>query len=223
MVNDKYRKIHLAMSGNTNAAVLRAVGWIMPYITVGVGLYVFNNAWVAVLGYHAGIILLVTLAKAWPKWDEFRPQAPIWKTILFSLTGLSAGASLYFLWPFIHVSPRLFGALADWGLNPSSWPLFIAYGALVNPWLEEAFWRGWLGSANRHPVLHDALFAGFHLVILAPFFPFFWLVVAFLVLAFSGWLWRQVNRAEQSMLASTLFHMAADVSILLVIWSTIWR
>ncbi|RJP51442.1 MAG: hypothetical protein C4583_08550 [Anaerolineaceae bacterium] len=199
------------------------IGLLMPYLTVGVGLYVVNNAWVAVLGYHAGIILLVTLAGAWPRLGEFRPNAPLWKTILFGLTGLSAGAALYFLWPFIHVSSELTTALLRWGLNPRSWPLFIAYGALVNPWLEEAFWRGWLGSANRHPVLHDAVFAGFHLVVLAPFFPLLWLIVAFLVLAFSGWLWRQVIRTEKSMLASTLFHMAADVSILLVIWSTVRR
>lgn len=197
------------------------VGLLMPYLTVGLGLYVFNSAWAAVFGYHAGIILLVTLANAWPSIRQFRPSAPAWRTILFSLTGGLAGVLLYFLWPFIRVSPELTDTLLRWGLTPRSWPLFITYAALVNPWLEEAFWRGWLGSANRHPVLHDAAFAGFHLVVLAPFFPLFWLSVAFLVLALSGWLWRQVNHAEQSMLASTLFHMAADVSILLVIWSTI--
>ena len=195
----------------------------MPYLTVGVGLYVFNSAWEAVLGYHAGIVVLVTLAKAWPDIRAFRLTEPIWKTLLFGLTGCVAGVAVYFLWPIIHVSPRLAESLLEWGLTPSIWPLFIAYGALVNPWLEEIYWRGWLGSANRQPILHDAVFAGFHLVILAPFFPPFWLAVAFIVLAASGWMWRQTIRVEKSMLASTLFHMAADVSILLVIWSTIRR
>lgn len=198
-------------------------GLLMPYLTVGVGLYVFNSAWEAVLGYHAGIVVLVTLAKAWPDIRAFRLTEPIWKTLLFGLTGCVAGVAVYFLWPIIHVSPRLAESLLEWGLTPSIWPLFIAYGALVNPWLEEIYWRGWLGSANRQPILHDAVFAGFHLVILAPFFPPFWLAVAFIVLAASGWMWRQTIRVEKSMLASTLFHMAADVSILLVIWSTIRR
>ena len=198
-------------------------GLLMPYLTVGVGLYVFNSAWDAVLGYHAGIVVLVTLAKAWPDIRAFRLTEPIWKTLLFGLTGCVAGVAVYFLWPIIHVSPRLAESLLEWGLTPSIWPLFIAYGALVNPWLEEIYWRGWLGSANRQPILHDAVFAGFHLVILAPFFPPFWLAVAFIVLAASGWMWRQTIRVEKSMLASTLFHMAADVSILLVIWSTIRR
>lgn len=193
----------------------------MPYLAVWLGLYVIKNGWVAILFYHGGIILLVTLARAWPPLDQFRLKTPIWKTILFGLTGGSAGVIMYFLWPLIQVSPRLSSALLEWGLNPSSWPLFIAYGTLVNPWLEEIFWRGWLGSAATHPILRDGFFAGFHLVILAPFFPPFWLVVAFIVLAGSGWKWRQVMRTEESMLAFTLFHMAADVSILLVVWSKI--
>lgn len=209
------------MTKRTRSIALYLPGLLMPYLAVWLGLYVFNNGWVAIFGYHAGIILLVTLAGVWPAPTQFRPSVPMWKIILFALTGCTAGATVYFLWPFIHVSPRLASALLEWGLTPRSWPLFIAYSALVNPWLEEIFWRGWLGSANAHPIVHDAAFAGFHLVILAPFFPSFWLIVAFLILAFSGWLWRQVNRAENSMLASTLFHMAADVSILVVVWSTV--
>jgi hypothetical protein len=217
----KYRNIHVAPQRKMNLAVLHAVGLLMPYLTVGVGLYVFNSAWGAVLGYHVGIVLLVTLAKAWPRLSEFRPSAPIWKTLLFGLAGCTAGAMVYFLWPLIHVSPRLAESLLKWGLVPSAWPLFIAYATLINPWLEEIFWRGWLGSANRQPILNDAVFAGFHLVILAPFFPPFWLAIAFAVLAVSGWMWRQVIRVERSMLASTLFHMAADVSILLVVLSEV--
>lgn len=203
--------------------ILRFVGLVMPYFTVWLGLYVFQNAWAAILGYHIAIILLVTRAGAWPSPAEFRLRGPIWRPILFGLTGCVAGASVYVLWPFIHVSPKLAAALLDWGLRPRAWPLFIAYGALVNPWLEEAYWRGWLGSGSRQPVLYDAFFAGFHLVILAPFFPPFWLAAAFIVLAGSGWMWRQMIRGEQSMLASTLFHMAADVSILLVVRSIIER
>lgn len=196
-------------------------GLLMPYLTVWLGLYIFNSGWAAIVLYHTGIVLLVTLVRAWPRPGGFRTRAPLWKTILFGSTGLSAGAALYLLWPVLHASPRLPGALLEWGLNPRTWPFFIAYSALANPWLEEVFWRGWLGSAARQPILQDAVFAGFHLVILTPFFPIFWLMVAFLVLAVSGWLWRQINRAEQSMLTSTLFHAAADVSILAVVWSTV--
>jgi len=230
MVNGKYRNIHVAPGHKMNlpgvarqgkCAALRIAGLFMPYITVWLGLYVFKNAWAAILGYHIGIVLLVTLAGAWPRLGEFRPTMPVWQVLVFGLTGCMAGISVYFLWPFIHVSPQLTDALPGWGLTPRVWPLFIAYSTFINPWLEEAYWRGWLGNTAQHPIVQDAFFAGFHLVILAPFFPAPWLAVAFIVLAVSGWMWRQVTRAEKSLLASSLFHMAADVSILLVVWSTV--
>jgi len=200
---------------------LRVIGLIMPYFSVWLGLYVIGNAWAAILGYHIGIVLLVTLAGAWPPPSEFRTTTPLWKVLLFGLTGCVAGIAVYFLWPFIHISPQLAETLRGWGLTQRTWLIFILYCTLVNPWLEEIYWRGWLGSESRQPILHDAIFAGFHLVVLAPFLPLIWLAVTFIVLAFSGWMWRQVIRTEKSILASVLFHMAADVSILLVIWSTV--
>jgi len=199
---------------------LRLTGLVMPYFTVWLGLFVLNNAWAAILGYHIGILLFVTLAGAWPSLSEFRPGAASWKIILFSLTGCLAGLLVYLLWSIIHVSPILGESLLNWDLNPRTWLPFIVYSALVNPWLEEIFWRHWLGSADVHPVFTDAVFAGFHLIILAPFITAFWLGVAFIILTASGWMWRWVIRADNSMLTPTLFHMTADVSILLVIWST---
>lgn len=194
---------------------------LMPYLTVAFGLYVCRNAWVAVIGYHIGILLFLSQAGVKNAAHHFRSSASIGRAMLFGLGGLFAGAALYLLWPVLHFSPQLPSVLLDWGLNPQSWPWFIAYSALVNPWLEEAYWRHGQGSAARHPILSDAAFAGFHLVILAPFLVLPWLLVVFLVLSFAGWFWRQVTRIEASLLAAALFHMAADVSILLVIVSEI--
>lgn len=193
----------------------------MPYLVIWLGLFVIKNAWSAVIGYHLGIILLVTLAGAWPPLQKFHPGASPWKVILFSLTGCLAGVAVYMLWPMIQASPALKLSLVEWGLNANSWLPFILYSALINPWLEEIYWRNWLGSADSKPILTDAVFAGFHLIVLAPFISIIWLAVVFIVLTSSGWMWRQVMQAEKSMLASTLFHMSADVSILLVIWSTL--
>lgn len=201
--------------------VLRLVGLVMPYFTIWLGLYVLRNAFAAILGYHLGILLLVSIARAWVPPARFMPTKPAWKVLTFGMTGCLAGLVLLVLMPILDVSPALRPALLDWGLNSRTWLPFIAYSTVINPWLEEIHWRHWLGSPDTHPVVTDAAFAGFHLIILAPFFSPFWLMVAFIILASSGWMWRQVNRRENSMLASTLFHMCADVSILVVIWSTV--
>ena len=195
-------------------------GLLMPYLTVGAGLYIFHNAWIAILGYHAGILLILKLAH-FKSSASFRPTAQIWKTIGFGALGGLAGLAMWFLWPYVFMSPSLAWTVERWGLTRAAWPLFIAYSALVNPWLEELYWRGWLGSASRRPVVNDAFFAGFHLVILAPFLPGLWLAVVFFVLAAAGWMWREVTRHTDSLLLSALCHLAADVSILLVIVSEI--
>lgn len=197
------------------------LGILMPYLAVWLGLYIFHSGWIAIFLYHAVIIALVTMAKAWPGREAFRTNTPMWKIALFGLAGCSAGVLVYFLWPFLNFSSSLGEVLLRWGLTPNAWPFFIAYSALVNPWLEEIYWRGWLGSAAKRLILHDFIFGGFHLVVLAPFLSLFWLTIALLALTFSGWIWRQVDRVEKSMLATSLFHMAADVSILLVVWSTV--
>ena len=195
-------------------------GLLMPYITVGLGLYIFHSAWVAIFAYHAGILLILRLTK-FSNPVPFRRPASLWKMIGFAALGLTAGLAMYFLWPFVFVSADLPDTIERWGLTRVSWPFFIAYSALVNPWLEELYWRGWLGSATRRPVANDAAFAGFHLVILAPFISIAWLAVVFIILTMAGWVWRQVTRQTKSLLPSALCHLTADVSILLVIVSEI--
>lgn len=192
---------------------------LMPYLAVGLGLHVFHNAWVAILAYHAGILLILRWAKF--SGASFRVTTAGWKILAFATLGVTGGLALSALWPRIFIAPSLNPTLSSWGLNSASWPWFIVYGGLVNPWLEEVYWRGGLGSATRSPILNDAAFAGFHLLILAPFISVAWLVAAFILLASTGWLWRQVSNRSGSLLPSALCHLAADVSILLVIVSEV--
>jgi len=200
--------------------ILQLAGLLMPYLTVGLGLYVFHNAWVAILAYHAGILLILWIAR-FKNPAPFRITIPIWKLLAFAILGGIGAIAMWVLWPYVFVSPSLTGTLEQWELTRESWPMFIAYSALVNPWLEELYWRGWLGSAARFPVAKDAFFAGFHLVILAPFVSIAWLIVIFIILTITAWLWRQVTRRTMSLLPSALCHLAADVSILLAIVSEV--
>jgi hypothetical protein len=205
---------------------VRLAGWVMPYLTVGMGLYVYHNAWVAILAYHAGILLFLIPTGGFElAWNFLpglnHPATNIRDSILFGALGLFAGVTLALLWPFLHVSPRLPQTLLEWGLTPRVWPWFIVYFALANPWLEELYWRSWHGSPSRYPVLADFFFAGFHLVILAAFISVYWLAFAFLILSTTAWVWRRITVRYDSLLASSLFHLAADVSILLVVVSEV--
>lgn len=200
---------------------VKSIAPLMAYATVGIGLFWTHNAWVTILGFHAGLLLILFLEK------PGIPLASLIKgnhipTLLgcFLLSALS-GLLLYFVWPVFSISPNLAADLASIGLTREAWPAFIAYAALVNPWIEEYFWRGYLRSDSVNVLPIDFLFAGFHLLILYGKTSWAWMLFSLLVLTSASWLWRGVYRKTGGMLIPVLSHMAADFSILMAVyWMT---
>ncbi len=187
---------------------------IPPYFAVWMGLFIFKNAWAALLGFHLAI--LITLAFFRPGLSLnilFKNNHPRWIFTSVFLCGAS-GIGLYFFWDLFHVSSNPPEALNVIGFNPFSWMTFIAYFSLVNPLVEEYFWRGFLGSPSRSPYIGDFIFAGYHLLILWKIVPALSMLVALIFLSTAGWLWRQIHREGEGLLAPVLGHIAADFSIL---------
>ena len=196
----------------------RAFALILPYIAILVGLCGFRNGWLAFAIYHLGIVLVISVGR---RWGLARELARGWKWWL-ALTGMVFGALgcvfiLLFL-PHLGLAPGLAGKLAGLGLSGFSWTLFVAYHALVNPWLEELYWRGLLGSKAWHPVVEDFAFAGYHILVLAFFVAWPWLMVAFVALAVAGWAWRGMARRSGGLLVPALSHLVADASVMALAW-----
>ena len=139
--------------------------WLAPalaYLAVGLGLFKFHSAWGALLGFHVVIIVSLLIA---------RPNIPIsilitstnikWIIVSILLCG-SGGISLYFLWDKFKFANDLPAQVEALGLNSSNWLTFIAYFALVNPFIEEYFWRGYLGNPTKSLHLYDFIYSGFH-------------------------------------------------------------
>ncbi len=195
--------------------------WIAPalaYLAVGLGIFVFHSAWGALLGFHIGIIASLLIA---------RPNIPA--AVLFKNTNIkwilpsillcgSSGVTLYFLWSYFGVAGDLAGQVAGLGLNASRWLLFTAYFTSVNPFVEEYFWRGYLGSASKSLQISDFLYAGYHALILIDKVQTGLILLAVILLALAGWFWRQVVRADRGLLAPVLGHMAADFTILMAVY-----
>jgi hypothetical protein len=190
----------------------------VPYLAVGMGLLVFHNAWIAILAYHAGMAAVVFLSKPVVPF-KYVIRRGTSNYLLFSVViGASGGVLLYMLWPVLSVPPDIDIYMRNVGLTAATWPYFVAYYILVNPSLEEYYWRGCLGSNVKRPVLNDLLFAGYHLIVLAGNVGAPWLVVVFLVLCAAAWYWRQLRRLTNGLMATTLSHMAADVTVILAIY-----
>jgi uncharacterized protein len=194
--------------------------WIAPtlvYVAVALGIFYFHSAWAALLGFHVAILSSLLIA---------RPNIPVsivgksvhrkWIFLSILLCG-SSGVTLYFLWNYLGFQADFSAQVESMGLNSLTWPLFIIYFAVVNPFLEEYFWRGYLGNPTKGLYRTDFLYAGFHALILVGKLPVGWIVYGLVVLVTAGWFWRQIMRESQGLLAPVLGHMAADFTILLVV------
>jgi membrane protease YdiL (CAAX protease family) len=195
--------------------------WIAPllaYLAVGVGLFVFHSAWGALLGFHVAIIFSLLIAKPdIPLSIFFKSKNIKWIFLNILLCG-SSGAALYFLWDIFGFANDLAEQVKALGLNTSNWPVFITHFALINPWIEEYFWRGYLGSKTKSLHTSDFLYAGYHALILVSKIQTGSIVFGLCVLVLAGWFWRQIAREDNGLLAPVLGHMAADFAILMAVY-----
>jgi len=194
-----------------------------PYLAVLVGMYLFHSAWAAVLLYHLGMALVLTLGRGWGALRGLGAGRQPLGLAATSLFGVSGGVLLYVLWPLLGVPPGVGASLAHLGITQTAWPAFIAYFCLVNPWLEEIYWRGYLGDSAARPVPNDVLFAGYHVLVLASFIRWPWLLAVLVVLAGAGWLWRQQARRTGGLLASAVSHFLADTGVFLTVYLLVIR
>jgi len=195
--------------------------WIAPalaYLAVAIGIFLFHNAWGALVGYHLAIIISLLIARPnIPVTTLFKSTNFKWILISLLLCG-SSGISLYFLWSKFEPANDLSAQVKALGLNSTTWLPFIAYFTLVNPFVEEYFWRGYLGSITKKLYISDFIYSGFHGLILIGMVSTGSIIFALSALILAGWLWRQIAREDHGLLAPLLGHMAADITILMAVY-----
>lgn len=191
---------------------------ILPYLAVWAGLFLLKNAWLALALFHLAIILVLFIARPGiPFSILIQNKNPKWILLNVLLCGAS-GPGLYFLWNVFGVAPDLSSRLAALGLGGRIWIPFIAYFSFVNPFIEEYFWRGFLGSEAKGFYPGDLAYAGYHALVLMNKTSFASILFAVACLTFAGWFWRQVMRRDGGLLAPVLGHLAADFAILFTVY-----
>jgi len=191
---------------------------LLPYLAVAIGLFWLHQAWLTLLGFHLAIILSLLLSKSSiPANILFKSNDIRWVALSMLLCG-SSGITLYLFWSHLGFVTDLPEKVESLGLTRSIWPLFITYFVLVNPLIEEYFWRGYLGSPTRGLFISDFLYAGFHALVLWNKVQPGSIIYSLILLVFAGWFWRQIACADQGLLAPVLGHMAADFTILMAVY-----
>jgi hypothetical protein len=200
------------MRGGPTSIVAAAV----PYAAVAAGLYAAGSAWAAIILYHIGVVVVLSVTG----WREpLRRAASGWHpgaaAGLAAVTAL-AGAALYVLWPFVDATPDGLGPrLAEFGLDGWSWALFAVYYSTIHPVMEELFWRGHRGGGGGASLWRDAAFAGYHVPVLWFFIGPGWIALTFVILAAASFAWRLAAGRFGGLGVPLVSHAAADISIVL--------
>ncbi len=190
----------------------------LPYFAVGLGFLGFQSAWLSLVGYHLGILTMFWLENGWERFRALRPVFhPGWAALAW-ISACLAGLLLYSGWDGLPLPGNVPAMLRQLGLTETNWPWFIAYFSLVNPWLEETYWRSRPIALAKLPIADDFWFAGYHLLILVRFVPGGWLLLGVMILAGAAWFWRQVFRQTGSTFIPAVAHLLADFSILTAIY-----
>ena len=190
---------------------------LIPYLAMVIGLHLLGSAWISFLIYHGLVAVAV-----WRAPDLRRELLRGWDNVVglgAAGFGIGGGVLIFVVAPYAGINADLINpAIAKLGLGGTGWLLFVIYHTLVNPWFEEILWRGKLGSDSLKPVWGDVLFAGYHVLVLMLFLEWLWIVLAFFILIAAGWLWRQLRRRHEGLLLPVISHLAADGSIMFVVY-----
>jgi hypothetical protein len=176
-----------------------------PYLAVGVFLFVFHSAWLAILGYHVQIV-------AWSRGRIGIPDRPKGSALTsFLLPCALVGPALWVMLAFspsVHLAPWL----ATYHLTGWAVLAMVPYYAVVNPVLEEVHWTP---LRERTAFAHVA-FAGYHVMLLSTLLAWPWLVVAFAALTVASMVWKRSSREARSLVPAILSHGTADLGIIVI-------
>lgn len=198
---------------------------LVPYFTVGTGLYVFHSVWLAIISYHMGMLCVILLSEKKPPVKQLFKSNNYKAPVIMAVIGAWGGVLLFVLAPFLAIPSNFASYTYSIGLTERTWLPFITYYVFATPLIEEFYWRGLLhGHTSKRIIPSDLLFAGYHLLVLAGKIGMVWLPMVFLLMSLVAWLWRHVNKMSGGLLPSVLSHFTADISVILAIyWIAVYR
>ena len=207
-----------AVFQDVNTAISSKRYWaaLAPYAALAISFFILHNAWIALVSFHLSMLAFIFLNRSRISWRA-NFKSGNYKIYIINTVMGAAAIVFYFLRPLWGLDQDVQPILKSIGLSQGNYLYLLAYFVVVNPWIEEYFWRGYLGNAAKGITPGDLLFAGYHVMLLATVIGAIWLIPAFVILFSAAWFWRQCDRWSRGLGASILSHIAADAAISVVL------
>lgn len=187
-----------------------------------IGLHFFKSAVTAIAIYYITIICAVLMDSPG---RHLKSVFMGWHTkaaiAFLVVTGLVAPAIL-FHWSRAKLPGiELAHALAQFGINNVAIKFFAVGAVLINPIMEELFWRGCLLEKSSKPSWLDAVFAAYHVPILMLVIRWPFIAGVFVILACTSWAFRYIRLKAGGLLIPWIAHTVADAGIAVAVWMII--
>ena len=192
----------------------------LPFQAMALGLYLFQSAWLAIAIYHLSMILAIAVTMSSQQIRQIFKGYRFSTLLIFIGLCFQAGPCFYILDQSIDTSSWS-SLFEKWGLTGLNLWAFIIYFSIINPIIEESFWRNLLGSHHRRPTLEDFLFGSYHSLILSFLMPIPYILLCVGCLTAIAYLWRQTTNRLGGTLIPIISHAIADLSIILVVYHII--
>ena len=193
--------------------------------TVAIGLTHFRNAWLALLLYHAVLLVALTLRKN-PTfdWNELRRGFSFSyvcvATTVFSLITIYLFQKLIALDPSGAYIAKRFARV---GLTPATFIPFVVYTIIINPILEETYWRGNYASTHRTAYLNDLCFGLFHLPIYAHYANLTVILGSIAGITLLGLFARMLAKRLDGLATPIIIHAMSDLAVLTAMGFVVFR
>ncbi|MBN2442932.1 MAG: CPBP family intramembrane metalloprotease [Spirochaetales bacterium] len=188
----------------------------IPYIAVLSGLMLLSNAWLTILLYHCGMVIVLYMYRSHLRFS-FKISHFGWFGAMIMM-GTATGVSIFFFWEFAALQEDILKTLMkQFHLQGFSFYAFLVYFILINPLLEELFWRILL-NPRKHTFIIDIFFGLYHSLILIYIIHWYFIIPAILCLVFAGMIWRYIHNTYKDDLTIIISHILADVSIVCAVY-----
>ena len=190
---------------------------------VAAAMLIHEDAWMAMIVFHAWMLAALMVNRGFIDWRKFfaLPSTRILLSHLAAAVLVTTAISIaVYVYAVSHDGyGRLFdGRLDDYDVYPATRVLFALQLCLLNPLLEELFWRGLFFSDRKRPAATDFCYAAFHFFALLPFMPVMQAVIGTIGLVGFGWFLRQLARTQNgSLILPLLWHVLGDVAVIVAI------
>ncbi|WP_144513998.1 CPBP family intramembrane glutamic endopeptidase [Bacillus sp. FJAT-22090] len=205
-----------------------------PTILIFIGLSIMQNVLITFFLFYGWLLFVPIIITFWKKTNRYQIRLPISKTsiIIGIISGLICLAAIYGFVVIFQSSvldiPQLQRLLEKWDFSGTKVILLVLVLVLINPILEELYWREFmyrrlfLKVGNVLAVMITAIFYSmYHLIVVIAIFSFPFNVLAVIPVFLAGIMWGIFRIKLGSITAPIISHCLADIGIMLVYWHII--